>query len=250
MKKFAFALLAAGTLLTACDPEKKPEIVNLEVVVQPVFGSGNAPVTYNDASYPMGTDTVKFTRNDFILSEFALLDAQGVRQDIRNEYAYLSLPNRNSFTLPTSITPGQYSGFAFTIGLDSTINHGDPSLWGGTHPLNPAVSNLHWGWTGGYIFAAMEGYYQKDGDQTPWLYHIALMENRMEVVVETPLDLTDFKTLTLNLDLEGFFKAVHGLSPNEDGDFSHSTFDNGLAHKLSQNLSKSFRFASLEDQTP
>ena len=250
MKKFALPLLVAGILLTSCDPEKKPEIVNLEVVVQPVFGAGNAPVSYNDASYAMGTDTVRFTRNDFVLSEFALLDEQGARVDIRNEYAYLSLPNRNSFTLPTTIAAGQYAGFAFAIGLDSTTNHGDPSIWGGSHPLNPAVNNLHWGWTGGYIFAAMEGYYQKDGAQTPWLYHIALLENRMEVVVETPLDLTDFKTLTLQLDLEKFFKAVHALSPNEDGDFSHSTFDNGLAHKLSENLSQSFQFASLENQTP
>ena len=250
MKKFAVSLLAVSLLFASCDPDPKPEIVNLEVVIQPVFGSANSPVVYNSQQFPMGIDTVKFTRNDFIVSEFALLDEQGARVDIRNEYAFLSLPDRNSFTLPTSITPGQYSGFAFTIGLDSTINQGDPSLWGGTHPLNPAVNNLHWGWTGGYIFAAMEGYYQKDGAEHPWLYHIALNENRMDVVVETPLDLTDFKTLTLNLDLEGFFKAVHSLSPNEDGDFSHSTFDNGLAHKLSENLSQSFRFASLENQTP
>jgi len=250
MKKFALPLLAAGILLTSCDPEKKPEIVNLEVVVQPVFGSANAPVSYNDATYTMGTDLVKFTRNDLMLSEFALLDEQGARVEIRNEYAFLSLPNRNSFTLPTSITPGQYSGFAFTIGLDSTTNHGDPSLWGPSHPLNPSVNNLHWGWTGGYIFAAMEGYYQKNGVQTPYLYHIALLENRMEVVVDAPLDLTDFKTLTLNMDLEGFFQAIHKLSPNEDGDFSHSTFDNGLAHKLSENLSQSFRFSSLENQAP
>jgi hypothetical protein len=107
------------------------------------------------------------------------------------------------------------------------------------------VNNLHWGWTGGYIFAAMEGYYQEGGAEKPWLYHIALMENKMDVVVMAPLDLTDHKTLTLNMDLEKFFKAVHDLSPVEDGDFSHSTFDNGLAHKLSENLAQSFSFESL-----
>ena len=251
MKKFALILFALAALVSSCDPQEPgPEIVNLEVRLQPVFGSDSNPLVFENASYPMGSDTVKFTRADFILSEFALLDEQGNRVDIRNEYALVNLPAMDSWTLPTSITPGTYSGFAFSIGLDSAINHGDPTIWSSKHPLNPAVNNLHWGWTGGYIFAAMEGYYQEGGVQKPWLYHIALMENKMDVVVTAPLDLTDFKTLTLNLDLEAFFKAVHDLSPVEDGDFSHSTFDNGLAQKLSENLSQSFRFASLENQTP
>ncbi len=251
MKKFTLGLFAFTALLSGCEPkEPLPEIVNLEVQILPVFSSDSNPVVFESQGFPMGTDTVKFTRADFILSEFALIDEQGNRTEIRNEYAFVSLPETNSWTLPTSITPGMYSGFAFSIGLDSAINHGDPTIWSSIHPLNPAVNNLHWGWTGGYIFAAMEGYYREGGVEKPWLYHIALLENKMDVVVMAPLDLTDFKTLSLHLDLEDFFKVVYSLSPQVDGDFSHSTFDNGLAQKLSQNLRQSFRFASLENQTP
>jgi hypothetical protein len=244
MKKFVFTLAAALLVLTACDPDKKPEIVRLDVRIHPTFGS-NADVVFNSQQLVMGLDTVKFTRADMIFSEFALITEQGARVDLRNEYAHISLPDKSTLSIPAVITPGQYAGFAFSIGLDSATNHGDPSIWSGTHPLNPNVNNLHWGWTGGYIFAAMEGYYQEGGAEQPWLYHIALMENKMDVVVMAPLDLTDHKTLTLNMDLEKFFKAVHDLSPVEDGDFSHSTFDNGLAHKLSENLAQSFSFESL-----
>ena len=250
MKKHTPFALALLTLLTGCDPDPKPEIVNLEVAIQPVFGASNTPVAFESQPFAMGTDTVKFTRTDMILSDFALLDAQGQRVEIRNEYGFVSLPNKNTWTFPSVIAPGNYTGFAFSIGLDSTNNHGDPTVWSGTHALNPSVNNLHWGWTGGYIFAAMEGYYQKEGMEAPWLYHIALDENKMDIHIMTSLDLTYNMRLNLDLDLEGMFKALHDLSPVEDGDFTHSTFDNGLANKLAENLRNSFRFSSLEKQTP
>lgn len=45
----------------------------------------------------------------------------------------------------------------FKIGIDSLINHGDPSLYPTGHPLAPQNPSMHWGWASGYRFAAIEG---------------------------------------------------------------------------------------------
>jgi hypothetical protein len=41
---------------------------------------------------------------------------------------------------------------------------------------------------------------------------------------------------------------VHEIRPEEDGSFSHSTFDGGLANKISQNARLSFEWVALENK--
>ncbi len=46
---------------------------------------------------------------------------------------------------------------AFSIGVDPDHNHLDPSTWPSSHPLYHQSPSMHWGWTAGYRFVAMEG---------------------------------------------------------------------------------------------
>ncbi|MFK7972481.1 MAG: MbnP family protein [Bacteroidia bacterium] len=46
---------------------------------------------------------------------------------------------------------------SFYIGVDNLNNHNDPALWPATHPLAPQLPSMHWGWTSGYRFIAVEG---------------------------------------------------------------------------------------------
>ncbi len=43
------------------------------------------------------------------------------------------------------------------IGVDEEHNHLNPASWPSTHPLAPQAPSMHWGWTAGYRFVAMEG---------------------------------------------------------------------------------------------
>ncbi len=45
----------------------------------------------------------------------------------------------------------------FHIGVEPSFNHGDPSLFKKSHPLGPKSPSMHWGWTSGYRFIAVEG---------------------------------------------------------------------------------------------
>lgn len=45
----------------------------------------------------------------------------------------------------------------FAIGVNSSLNHLDPTTYNPNHPLAPKSPSMHWGWTAGYRFIAVEG---------------------------------------------------------------------------------------------
>jgi hypothetical protein len=80
------------------------------------------------------------------------------------------------------------------------------------------------------------------------LYHIAKLENRMPVVIEGDLHLNGSRKLILNWNADRLFYGAHEIRPEEDGSFSHSTFDGGLANRISQNAGLSFEWVALENK--
>lgn len=46
----------------------------------------------------------------------------------------------------------------FYIGVNSKVNHSDPTVYPPGHPLGPQDPSMNWGWAAGYRFAAIEGY--------------------------------------------------------------------------------------------
>lgn len=250
MKKFKILFIILIGIFTSCDKNQGPETVDLELQFVPKFN--NAIFSYETDSLIQSTtqDTLIFTRSDFLLSNFKLTADDGSVIKFENTYAFVKGASPDTIKLPLSIPSGNYVGISFDLGLDSAANHSDPSTWLPNHPLNPSLNNLHWGWTGGYVFAALEGYYQNMGVKTPWLYHIALNENQTAVNLSGAFDLSDFKTLEIKWNAEMLFHNLFSLRPGIDGDFTHSTNDNGLAKKLVQNLSTSFSRGSLKNRTP
>lgn len=45
----------------------------------------------------------------------------------------------------------------FSIGVEPSYNHLDPSTYPASHPLAPKSPNMHWGWSSGYKFVVIEG---------------------------------------------------------------------------------------------
>jgi len=250
MKKFKILFIILIGIFTSCDKNQGPETVDLELQFVPKFN--NTIFSYETDSLIQSTteDTLIFTRSDFLLSNFKLTADDGSIIKFENTFAFVKGSSPEIISLPLSIPSGNYVGLSFDLGLDSAVNHSDPSLWLPNHPLNPSLNNLHWGWTGGYVFAALEGYYQDMGVKTPWLYHIALDENQTNVNLSGSFDLTDFKTLEIKWNAEMTFNNLFDIRPGVDGDFTHSSNDNGLASKIAQNLSASFESGLLKDRDP
>jgi hypothetical protein len=142
-------------LFTSC---KKDDVTPtptqyLQIDVLPTYSNGGAMQMNLDSVYttPEGYQ-VKFTDVKFytsILKNESNNLLQSALYDLR-ETGKLMLR-----------TPGDYTKFANLqgfIGVDSVLNHSDPSAFPNESPLN--ISNagpMHWGWNPGYIFINIEG---------------------------------------------------------------------------------------------
>ncbi|MGB1018653.1 MAG: MbnP family protein [Chitinophagales bacterium] len=65
--------------------------------------------------------------------------------------------------LNTNITFGNFNvtnleSVTFYLGVAQAKNHLDPSTYPSSHPLAPKSPSMHWGWTSGYRFFAIEGF--------------------------------------------------------------------------------------------
>jgi hypothetical protein len=114
------------------------------------------------------------------------------------------------------VSPGNYTGFSFDVGVDSVANHSDPTLYPPDHPLsilNPDQD--HWAWNVGYIFLKIEGYIDTTASQAGpmdkfFFFHIAT--DPLLTHVDLPLHFTveggqDY-ALPITIDWAQAFKGV------------------------------------------
>ena len=86
-------------------------------------------------------------------------------------------PNQNQYNIGNHNVENIYS-IEFYLGVDPNINDAnpnDPSLWENSHPLANQIPSMHWGWSAGYIFLALEGMIDKQEDgilESPLTFHI------------------------------------------------------------------------------
>lgn len=142
-----FILLA----FAACEKDKpQAQKEYIEMSLQPVFGSQSF---FMDSIYTTQEGfKVKFTELKCYFSLFAnnsLALHQASLFDFRET-------DKQLFKIE-----GDYKQFEHLnciLGVDSSLNHLDPSAFENTSPLN--ISNagpMHWGWNPGYIFINIEG---------------------------------------------------------------------------------------------
>lgn len=113
-----------------------------------------------------------------------------------------------------NVPEADYDSIQFQVGLSSEINHSDPSIYAADHPLNPNLNGLHWDWQGGYVFWALEGYYQVPveapgtNEQNAFSFHYAKDKNAF--LVNIPLE----KTFTVAADGEASQIIEIEVNPN------------------------------------
>ncbi|MFT5621252.1 MAG: hypothetical protein ACI9QR_001588, partial [Flavobacteriaceae bacterium] len=103
-------------------------------------------------------DDFSLGRMQYYLSQFVLVHDGGQQTSIPNLFSLVN----GKVSLNTEIALGSVSfteieEIKFSVGVDSHNNHLDPASYNSTHPLAPQNPSMHWGWTSGYRFVAMEG---------------------------------------------------------------------------------------------
>lgn len=109
-------------------------------------------------------------------------------------------------------------GIKFSIGVGKPVNNQDPTQWPSTHPLSPQVPSMHWGWTSGYRFVALEG---AEGASLSNQFELHALGNNYFYNIQIPLSSTDvfgvqhitvkadYTRALENIDISGG-KVVHG----------------------------------------
>lgn len=198
----------------------------------------NSPVLTNNAG-----NRFSVTRLDYLLSDLALKRADGTWLDSRDWFAYLSPLNGRVTSTTPAMPAGRFVGIRFKIGVPPKVNAADPNQYAADHELHPQVNGLHWGWTGGYVFLALEGHWrQENGSAGGYSYHVANDENLMSVELPVEFDTSRDTTLTLNFDVARVFDGKQRIDLAAQPS-THSRNGDPLAGQLKANLEGAFSVA-------
>jgi hypothetical protein len=93
---------------------------------------------------------------EVIASKISIKHDGGTVTNIPNHYI-LANGSANVADALGSFPITSVEAITFYIGVDTPVNNADPSLQPAGHPLEPKTPSMHWGWSSGYRFVAMEG---------------------------------------------------------------------------------------------
>jgi hypothetical protein len=156
--------------------------------------------------------------------------------------AILVDPGRRMYDLG-SLPEGAYKGLRFIIGLDSAVNHGDPTVFEPGHPLAIKTPSMHWDWNSGYLFMKIEGKVDTTGKGlgppvTEFFYHIGM--DRMKRTIEIPMTFRVDKSSGNSLRLKFNLTALLGCIDLRS-EISTHTFDNqSLAGRIADSWQTAF----------
>ncbi len=186
--------------------------------------SVNLVITHLSGSqtFAMNTDYVdgfgndyQFTRAQMYLSSPKYMDENMNLISAPMEYALVS-PSQTTYAFGTVPGDAHIHMMDIAVGVDSVANASDPGTYGADSPLAYQSPSVHWNWNSGYIFIAIEGVVDIDGNGTydageTFLCHVGL--NSM---------------LAVNSGLLAHFNSVPGQTHNIELDIDWSGLLTGI----------------------
>lgn len=179
----------------------------------------------------------------FYLSHLTLTKTDGSEVEVK-DVEYLRFENNHSTNntqgeqVSETIPAGSYSAMRFAIGVDSILNHSDPSQYPSSHPLS-IYTGSHWDWNPGYIFLKIEGNIDTipNGSSTldeGFLYHIGLDTLYREVQFDDDFTVAPNETFEYKIKLDVnrlFYNSSDTLDAVNDN-FTHTIANFTLAERV------------------
>ena len=151
--RFLFVIFISLFILSCEKDKPTPPVAELDyltVNLQPFYGLDSL---YLDSTYLTSEGyRVKFTDIRCFFTNIKNGDST------LNEASLYDFRESGKFLFRSQASPVDYNNLSALIGVDSSINHSDPSAFPNESALN--ISNagtMHWGWNPGYIFISIEG---------------------------------------------------------------------------------------------
>lgn len=115
------------------------------------------PFAFNQTlSNNLGND-FNLSRLEYYVSSIKVKHDGGLTMDATDVYALVKANASATDIDLSSLSLDAIDGITFSIGVNAPQNNQDPTQWAAGHPLAPKSPSMHWGWTAGYRFVAMEG---------------------------------------------------------------------------------------------
>ena len=197
-------------VLFACKPDDvippPAPAETARIVVNPSFG--NLPLEL-DSVY-QGPNGIQIKVSDIKFYTTFLSN----QNNTFTEVAYFDFREKGNMLIEQVADYTKFSSLSYILGVDSSLNHDDPSAFPNNSPLNIMnAGSMHWGWNTGYIFISVEGKADTladgvDNFDLSFSYHIGtdLYQQAMNFSnlnwVKTA---AHQHTLAFNLDMESFF---------------------------------------------
>lgn len=174
-----------------------------------------------------GNTPIKFNRLEYYLHIKSLISNDGETTNLSDTYLLVN-PNQNQYNIGNHNVENIYS-IEFYLGVDPNINDAnpnDPSLWENSHPLANQIPSMHWGWSAGYIFLALEAMIDKQEDgilESPLTFHIvdgpyyssinlSNVSSELTGIIETE------NTVTFHMDVN-YEKMLYNVNVSNGGIF-------------------------------
>ncbi|MBI5423094.1 MAG: cytochrome C peroxidase [Opitutae bacterium] len=239
MLRFTFALLL-GTAAALGAAE-------LRVRVEPRWGDRALPGPSAEVATP-GGQLVRVTRLAALLSDFQLLRSDGAVVRLEGQYGFIDAASDRLEVALTNVPVGEYRGLQVRVGVPEAVNHADPGLWPPGHALNPTTNGLHWSWSGGYVFLALEGYWRNAGavDSSGFTYHLAKEPQLMTVRFLSGFTVARATRIDLALNIAPLFKDRR-IAASDGTASTHSDDRDALATALARSTERAFFWLQADD---
>jgi len=140
-------------------------------------------------------------RLQYYLSGFSIVHDGGQVTIVEDLYILVSLLESSETTV---IELGEYEidnleAVRLHLGVDEEANHADPSLYHPSHALAPKFPSMHWGWSAGYRFIALEG---KSGANLNQELQFHCIGDEFYNEIEFPLSMSGENEYTVSVDAE------------------------------------------------
>ncbi|WP_162902848.1 MbnP family protein [Taibaiella koreensis] len=143
-------LLLALMFITVISKAQKNVILNI------THKLGSSAFAFNQTGQNNLSQEFKITRVDYYISGIRIIHDGGVETPVPDKY--ILAKGSAAIAEPLgAFNVTNVEGIKFSIGVETPVNNADPSLQPAGHPLSFQTPSMHWGWSAGYRFVALEG---------------------------------------------------------------------------------------------
>lgn len=157
-----------------------------------------------------GLQQIQLSRLEFYLSSVRVVANNGQEELLRESFVLANaLGNTPTYVGSTELS--NISSVKFGIGVPPIYNHLDPSTYPTGHPLGHQNPSMHWGWTAGYRFVAVEGLARENDAATPNHFEIHTVDDSLYRNAHTPAKTRmngDTIVLTVKADIGRLLETI------------------------------------------